>query len=193
MMKWDNLYYRWLLLKIISNETNEALQCWREFRPTQMDLKTRDPQTLTVARVIESLQWISMRGAQIYMWIGRSFVCLFVCCLSSHSRIFHSCGDVIITGEGLQNFFTYARHWWSLNSEGFLACNTYCGTGHPFRIVISEDLWHSHLLPSVWQWSCHYLFLRLSVAVGITIHNLPLAGPMLYPTAPPPLSKSIIE
>ena len=26
--------------------------------------------------------------------------CLFVWGLSSHSRIFHSCGDVIITGEG---------------------------------------------------------------------------------------------
>ena len=27
-------------------------------------------------------------------------------------------------------------------------------------MVISEDQWHSHLLPSVWQWSCHFLFLR---------------------------------
>ena len=34
-------------------------------------------------------------------------------------------------------------------------------------MVISEDPWHSHLLPSVWQWSCHYLCLRLrSVATG---------------------------
>ena len=30
---------------------------------------------------------------------------------------------------------------------------------HQFRMVIFEDPWHSHLLPSVWQWSCHYLFL----------------------------------
>ena len=29
--------------------------------------------------------------------------------LSSHSRIFHSYGDVTITGEGLQ-ILTYARH-----------------------------------------------------------------------------------
>ena len=30
--------------------------------------------------------------------------------------------------------------------------------GHPFLMVISEDPWHSHLMPSVWQWSCHNLF-----------------------------------
>ena len=34
-------------------------------------------------------------------------------------------------------------------------------------MVISEDPWHSHLLPSVWQWISHYLFLRLtSVKTG---------------------------
>ena len=45
-----------------------------------------------------------------------------------------------------------------------------CDTEHPFIMVISEESLHSHLLPSVWQWSCHYLFLRLkSVAAGIYI------------------------
>ena len=44
------------------------------------------------------------------------------------------------------------EHW------GFFRCYTYCDTGHPFIMVISEDPWHSHLLPSVWQCSCHYLF-----------------------------------
>ena len=48
------------------------------------------------------------------------FVCLFVWGLSSHMRIFHSYGDVIITGEGLQ-FFTFTRHSWQLSSEGFLS------------------------------------------------------------------------
>ena len=34
-------------------------------------------------------------------------------------------------------------------------------------VIISENPWHSHLLPSVWQWSCYFLFLRLtSVATG---------------------------
>ena len=106
-----------------------------------------------------------------------SFVLFFFCfvfflffflfwSLSSHSKMFHSYGDVNITGEGLQ-IFTYARHSWPLSSEGSLACKTYCDTGHPVIMVISEDPWHSHLLPSVWQLSCHYLFLRLwSVATG---------------------------
>ena len=90
-------------------------------------------------------------------------VCLFIWSLSFHSRIFHSYGEVTIAGEGLQ-ILTYARYSWPLSSEGSLAC---CDTGLPFIMVISEDPWHSHLLPSVWQWSCHYLFLRLrSVATA---------------------------
>ena len=70
------------------------------------------------------------------------FVCLFWG-LSSHSRIFHSYGDVTIADEGLQ-ILTYARHSWSLSSEGSLACHNYCDTGHPYIMVISGDLWHSH-------------------------------------------------
>ena len=37
------------------------------------------------------------------------FVCLFVWGFSSHSTFFHSCGDVNMTGEGLEisNFFTF--------------------------------------------------------------------------------------
>ena len=74
--------------------------------------------------------------------------CLFDWGLSSHSRIFHSYGDVTNTGERLQ-ILTYSRHSWSLSSEDSKACHTYCGTGHLFKMVISEDPWHSHLLPSV--------------------------------------------
>ena len=51
------------------------------------------------------------------------FVCLFVCL--DFSRIFHSYGDVTITGEGLI-IFTYARHLWPLSSESSLACHAYC-------------------------------------------------------------------
>ena len=43
----------------------------------------------------------------------------------------------------------YDMHSWPLSSEGSLACHTYWDTGHPFIMVISEDPWHSHLLPSV--------------------------------------------
>ena len=114
------------------------------------------------------------------------FVCLFAWGLSSHSRIFHSYRDVTITGEGLQ-ILTFARYSWPLSSEVSLACHIYCDMGHPFIMVISEDPWYSHLLQSLWQWSCHYLFLRLwSVAAGIWKPNLPIAGQTLKPTAPPP-------
>ena len=47
----------------------------------------------------------------------------------------------------------------AIEQWGFLACHTYCDTGHSFIMVISEDPCHSHhLMPSVWLWSCHYLF-----------------------------------
>ena len=45
-----------------------------------------------------------------------------------------------------------------LNSEGSLTCHTYCDEGIPFIMVIFEDPWHLHLLPSIWQWNCNYLF-----------------------------------
>ena len=84
---------------------------------------------------------------------------LFVWGLSSYSRIFHSYGG--ITGDWLQ-ILTYPRHLRPLSRKGSLACHTNCDTRHPFIMVISEDPWHSHLLPSVWQWSCNYHYLGLS-------------------------------
>ena len=96
------------------------------------------------------------------MFSGVFFVCLFVWSLSSHSRIVH----VTFAGEGLQ-ILTYARHSRPLCSKCSSTCHTYCDTGLPFIMVISENPWHSHLLPKVWQWSCHYLSLRFrSVATG---------------------------
>ena len=77
---------------------------------------------------------------------------------SSHSMISHSFGDVTIAGEEMQ-ILTYARHLWQLSNDDSLACRTYVYTGHPFIRVISEDPWHSHFMLSVWQWSCHHLFL----------------------------------
>ena len=67
-------------------------------------------------------------------------MCLFVWDFMYGSRIFHSCGDVTIAGE----WRTCAKHLWPLSREGALACHTYCDTGHPFIMVISKDLWHSH-------------------------------------------------
>ena len=66
------------------------------------------------------------------------FVCLFIWTLSSQPRIFHSHGNVTIAGEGLQ-ILTYDRHSWPLSLEGSLTYHTYCDTGLPFIMVISED------------------------------------------------------
>ena len=84
------------------------------------------------------------------------FVCLeFIVLLKIFSLIWrrHNCR------WRAANSNSYARHSWLLISESSLTCHTYCDTGLPFTMVTSEDPWHSHLLPSVWQWSCHYLFL----------------------------------
>ena len=64
------------------------------------------------------------------------FVCLwfYVPLENFHSYMYE---DVTITGEGLQ-ILTYARHSWPLSSEDSLACHTFCDTGHPFMMVISE-------------------------------------------------------
>ena len=53
--------------------------------------------------------------------------------------------------------------------------------GHLFIMVISEEPWHSHLVPSVRSWSCYYLFLRhRSLAAWIQTRNLPRARRTLY-------------
>ena len=90
--------------------------------------------------------------------------------------------SITITSEGLQ-LLTYTWHSWPFSSEGSLACHTYCDTGHTFIMVISKDPWHSHLLASVWQWSCHYLFKAFSMSQLKTSYILH-AGRMLYPTLP---------
>ena len=61
---------------------------------------------------------------------------LFVWTFSSHS-IFYSFWVVIIAGKGLQ-ILTFLGKM-PLSSDGSLACHTYCDTGHPFNIVISEE------------------------------------------------------
>ena len=89
--------------------------------------------------------------------VSLDLFCLFVWSFSYHSKFFYSFGDVTIADEGLQ-ILTYAQHLWPLSSEGSLACHTSCNTGHPFIMVISEEPWDSYPMPSVWQWSCQYLF-----------------------------------
>ena len=68
-------------------------------------------------------------------------ILLFVWIFLSHLRIFNSFGDVTIADERLQLLtYIYAWHLWPVSSEGSLAYHTYCDTGHPFIMVISEDL-----------------------------------------------------
>ena len=83
----------------------------------------------------------------VKVWILSFFVCLF--------------GGFRPTQEFFTHFeiLTHVWHSWPLSSNGSLACHTYCDTGQSFIMVISENPWHSYLLPSIWQWSCHYLIL----------------------------------
>ena len=86
-----------------------------------------------------------------------------------HSRFFRLFGRITITGEGqpTTNFDLYSALM-AMSSEVSLLCHTYCDISQPFIMVISEDLWQSHLLPSIWHWSCHDLFQQLSsVPTGI--------------------------
>ena len=73
-------------------------------------------------------------------------------------EIYQLYGDVTISGKG-QKMFTHTQHSWTLISEGSLACHTYCSTEHPL-------IWSSviKLLPSVWKWSCYYLFRDLGLS-----------------------------
>ena len=94
-----------------------------------------------VARVVQSMCWVT-NNVNEEVW--RCFVCLF---------------DFYVP---LENFsLIWRRHKFSpiLGTHGHSeggnsACHTDCDTGQPFVMVISENPWHSHLLLSLWQWSC---------------------------------------
>ena len=69
---------------------------------------------------------------------------------------FYSYGDTV-TGK----IWTFSSMICTYGIECSLTCHTYCDTVHPFIMVVSEDQWHSHIMPRVCQWNCHYLFYRL--------------------------------
>ena len=98
-----------------------------------------------------SLSFFKLKKKGLFRASGIFLVCLFGFFLS-HSRIFHSCGDVTINVDLCPAFMPIEQ--WGFFSVAHLLWH---GAGHPFIMVISKGLWHSHLLPSVWQWSCHYL------------------------------------
>ena len=73
------------------------------------------------------------------------------CHRSSEMNNINSHGDIHVKNfrVGQKKFLTSARHSWPLSNDGSLACHTYCDTGHPFIMFISEDPWDSHLLLSI--------------------------------------------
>ena len=96
--------------------------------------------------------------------------CLFDWVFYVPLRTFHSYGVVRITGEGQQIFYLCSPRM-AIEQWGFFSVPELLW--HPFIMVISEAPWHSQLLPSVWHWSCHYLFLRIrSTGAGIRTPNL---------------------
>ena len=95
--------------------------------------------------VIKTGKWKTSARSQ---WpVGSLYHRSTILCIVSSNSNFHSFEDAIIDNEGLK-IFTYAWHLWPLSSEGSLAYHIYCDTGHPFKMVISKDLWHSHLFCS---------------------------------------------
>ena len=85
-------------------------------------------------------------------WHRNSFFAVSCFCLLGVYRPtqeFFTCLETVITitCNGLQ-ILTYTRHLWPLSREGSLECHTYCDMWHPFIMVISEDPWYSHVLPS---------------------------------------------
>ena len=81
-------------------------------------------QSFIIFALLHLLCWPSKR------WIN---LMLFVCWVfSSHTRNFHSFGDITIISEGI-HILTYTWHSRPLSSEGPLTCHTFCATGHPLK------------------------------------------------------------
>ena len=98
--------------------------------------------------------------------IMRSLICFsqsmmqsvfFVCDLSSHSRMFTHKETSPVPVKG-------CKFWPMLGTHGHWAVSV----PHLLRRGPNHDNEpETHTLPSVWQWSCHFLFIRLrSVATG---------------------------
>ena len=90
------------------------------------------------------------------------FFCLFVCILGGGFRPIRDFSTHMETSllpvKGCKFFHLCSA---LMAIEHSIACHTFCNTWHRFIMVISEDPWHSHLMLSIWKWSCHYLFSRL--------------------------------
>ena len=95
----------------------------------------------------QSLMLMKLTCTEHYFIIQMpSYKLLFVCLrFSSYSRIKLV---VIFIGEGLQILHIYSVIV-TIEQGRFYTCYNHRNTRHPFIMVICEDSWHSHLLPSV--------------------------------------------
>ena len=75
------------------------------------------------------------------------------------------CKQIAVWENGYRWCPNIAKYNLPLSSLGSWACHTYCDLGHPFIMVISEGLWHPHMLDSLCLSSCYYLCLRLMTVV----------------------------
>ena len=87
---------------------------------------------------------------------------LFVCL-----GVFVPLENFLLTKTSSSLVKAYARHSWTLSSEGSLTCHTCCYTEHPFIMVIFEDPLAERLAVAL---SLPFLRLR-SVAAGIRTPN----------------------
>lgn len=101
------------------------------------------------------------------------------CTSTSNSRMFHSYADVTPLPVKCCKFgAAYCHeHWGFFTLQHIL--------WHTFVMIISEDSWHSHLLQKVWQWSCRYLVLRLSLSRPVIEPRPPAYEANTLPTEPP--------
>ena len=79
---------------------------------------------------------------------------------SAHTKLSHWYVDFTITIHIWPMLGTYG-HW---AVRVFFSVPHLLSHGASIYNGLSEDPWHSQLLPSAWEWSCHYLFLRLRSA-----------------------------
>ena len=77
-----------------------------------------------------------------------SHVCLFGV-LRPTQEFFTHIGTSLLSLKGFKFWPILGTHGhWAVRVLK-LAYHTYCDMGHPLIMIISEDTWHSHLLPSV--------------------------------------------
>ena len=105
----------------------------------------------------DTKQWVGLgeglSPATLYVSVRRRAV---FCYTFLDSLLYNSIHSLFGVYRPTREFFTYmetsplpakgCKCWSMLGTHGhWVACHTYCETGHPFVLVIAEDPWHTHL------------------------------------------------